>query len=181
MQHLYVINSLCHFCHHLCRNHCLLFISHQIITLHILRFVGHYTSSSFVFMFTIVFFCTFHWMCFHRCLHIYSLHSTSQIFVSFLCQFFAVTFCNNSKHQWMQWTWTMRMLLVFLFCWSCCCKVFVFKFKCLLFLGCLPNVVIATDIKETIIMSICLLHKITHNLGLLPTKLDHEVKSRSTT
>jgi hypothetical protein len=41
------------------------------------------------------------------------------------------------------------------------------------FLGFLPNVVIATDIEEIIIMSICLLHKITHKLGLLPTKLDH--------
>ncbi len=37
----------------------------------------------------------------------------------------------------------------------------------------LPNVVVITDIEEIVIMSICLRHKITYRLGLLPTKLGH--------
>jgi hypothetical protein len=41
------------------------------------------------------------------------------------------------------------------------------------FLGFLPSDVVATNIEEIIIMSICLFHNITYNLGLLPIKLDH--------
>lgn len=37
----------------------------------------------------------------------------------------------------------------------------------------LLNVVVITNIEEIVIMSICLCHKITCRLGLLPTKLGH--------
>jgi hypothetical protein len=39
-------------------------------------------------------------------------------------------------------------------------------------LGFLPSAIVATNIKEIIIMSTCLFHNITYNLGL-PRELDH--------
>jgi len=49
---------------------------------------------------------------------------------------------------------------------------FCFHIEMFLFLGFLPSVV-AIDIEEIVIISICLLHKITYSLGLLPTNIDH--------
>jgi hypothetical protein len=44
----------------------------------------------------------------------------------------------------------------------------------------LLNIVVATNIKEIVIMSVCLCPRITCNLGLLPTELSHSVKPRLT-